>query len=140
MKLFKETNGVVEQVSHPSKSCYAIIGIELGTNNPNDTATPCPSKPDTPTPTISVPTVSSGSVVEKISNNGDFKFHPSPLSLSVNLLFSGSEHLFVKGLEKQPAYMSKKCGNGNQSNLVKLGGLSFPPVPPQCAKHAVDTR
>lgn len=79
------------------------------------------------------------SVTEKIANSVDLKFHrhPSPLSRSVSLPSSG-------GSEKQqpPAAassISKQFGIGNQSsNHFKLGGggLSLPPVAPQCAKPA----
>ncbi|KAK7331207.1 hypothetical protein VNO77_25425 [Canavalia gladiata] len=81
------------------------------------------------------------STAEKIgsANGGDLKFHPSPLSRSVSLPSSGGEHLLVKGAEKQPpSSVSRQLGYGNQ--LVKSGGLSLPPVPPQCAKPAVDMR
>ncbi|KAL5157847.1 Protein ENDOSPERM DEFECTIVE 1 [Glycine soja] len=63
---------------------------------------------------------------------GDLKFrHPSPLSRSVTLPSSGGEN-------KPPASVSKQHGSGNQ--LAKSGGLSLPPVPPQCGKPAVDVR
>ncbi|XP_019424791.1 PREDICTED: protein ENDOSPERM DEFECTIVE 1-like isoform X2 [Lupinus angustifolius] len=95
-----------------------------------------------------LPTVSTRSVVEKIGNmsglsssNGDLKFH-TLLSRSISLpASSGSEHLVVnsvKGSEKQQTFsLSKQCGN--QTNHVKVGGLSLPPVPP-CAKQVNDTR
>ncbi|CAL0309164.1 unnamed protein product [Lupinus luteus] len=94
-----------------------------------------------------LPTVSTRSVVEKIGNrsgltsNGDLKFR-TPLSRSISLPpSSGSEHLVVnsvKGSEKQQGFsLSKQCGN--QTNHVKVGGLSLPPVPP-CAKQVNDTR
>ncbi|CAJ1962805.1 unnamed protein product [Sphenostylis stenocarpa] len=74
------------------------------------------------------------SVGEKIGggNCGDLKFrHPSPLSRSVNLPSSGNEM-------QPPSSVLKQHGNGNQ--LAKSGGLSLPPVPPQCVKPAVDVR
>ncbi|XP_061354206.1 protein ENDOSPERM DEFECTIVE 1-like [Gastrolobium bilobum] len=93
-----------------------------------------------------MPNVSTRSVAEKIGNSGDLKFHgSSPFYRSISLPSSGCEHLLVhsiKGTEKQqPSSFSKQFGN--QSNHVKLGGgggLSLPPVPPQCAKPAVDIR
>ncbi|KAE9591559.1 putative QWRF family protein [Lupinus albus] len=94
-----------------------------------------------------LPTVSTRSVVEKIgyrsglSSSGDLKFR-TPLSRSISFpTSSGSEHLVVnsvKGSEKQQACsLSKQCGN--QTNHVKAGGLSLPPVHP-CAKQVNDTR
>ncbi|KAE9599152.1 hypothetical protein Lal_00044100 [Lupinus albus] len=98
-----------------------------------------------------LPSVSTRSVVEKISNkgsmsnnstsSGELKFH-TPLSRSINLpSHSGSGHLLVhsvKGSEKQQGCsLSKQCGN--QPNHVKVGGLSLPPIPP-CAKQVIDTR
>ncbi|KAK7303477.1 hypothetical protein RJT34_14384 [Clitoria ternatea] len=82
---------------------------------------------------------SSVSMVEKIGsgNCGDLKFHSTSLSRSISL---PCENLLVKGGEKQPpSSVSKQHGNGNQ--LVKSGGgLSLPPVPPQCSKPALDLR
>ncbi|CAL0334523.1 unnamed protein product [Lupinus luteus] len=98
-----------------------------------------------------LPTVSTRSVVEKISNrgtmssnstsSGDMKFH-TPLSRSINLpSHSGSGHLLVhsvKGSEKQQGCsLLKQCGN--QANHVRVGGISLPPIPP-CAKQVMDTR
>ncbi|TKY72312.1 ENDOSPERM DEFECTIVE 1 [Spatholobus suberectus] len=195
VKLFRENNNGHEQVPpHPSKSCSGRIGI--GGGNSNVSATPCVSRPGTPTPSVYVssryrltqqhhhhhrfvngmasaaeklmqasglnqakPSAACSSddsgvncsiqslpelgdrdmllqstVAEKIgsANGGDLKFrHPSPLSRSVNLPSSGGER-------QPPSSVSKQHGNGNQ--LVKSGGLSLPPVPPQCVKPVADAR
>ncbi|RDX83537.1 Protein ENDOSPERM DEFECTIVE 1, partial [Mucuna pruriens] len=81
------------------------------------------------------------SVGEKIGsgNGGELKVrHPSPLLRSVSLSSSGGEQLVMKGSENRAPSVSKQHGNGNL--LVKSGGLSLPPFPPQCVKPAVDLR
>ncbi|KAG5005770.1 hypothetical protein JHK82_023752 [Glycine max] len=65
---------------------------------------------------------------------GDLKFHhPSPLSRSVTLPSSGGEN-------KPPSSVAKQHGSGGNQLTKSGGGLSLPPVPPQCGRPAVDVR
>ncbi|XP_020221443.1 protein ENDOSPERM DEFECTIVE 1 [Cajanus cajan] len=73
-------------------------------------------------------------------NGGELKLrHPSPLSRSVSLPSPGGDLAAKGGSEnKPPCSVSKQHGSGNQ--LVKSGGLSLPPVAPQCVRPGVDAR
>ena len=100
-----------------------------------------------------LPTVSNRLVAEKIGNrgvlsssssnscsNGDLKSYASPFYRSISLSSPSSENLLVhamKGSEKQTPSLPKLYGN--QSNHVKVGVLSLPPVHP-CAKPVAETR
>ncbi|KAF7801293.1 protein ENDOSPERM DEFECTIVE 1-like [Senna tora] len=91
-----------------------------------------------------LPTVSTRSVDEKTGNKGavrtsgdNMKFPTTPLSRSLSLSLSGSEHLLnhsIRGSEKQVPSTVK-----HYTNSVKVGGLCLPPVPP-CPKPGIDTR
>lgn len=74
-------------------------------------------------------------VAEKIGSS-------SSLSRSVSLSSSGIDHLLVKGSETIPASVSKQYSRNvnHSSNFGKLGGLSLPPVVPQCSKPSLETR
>lgn len=92
-----------------------------------------------------LPTVSTRSVDEKTGNKcavvrtsgENMKFPTTPLSRSLNMSSSVSEHLLnhsIRGGEKQVPSLVKQ-----HTNSVKVGGLCLPPVPP-CPKPGADTR
>ncbi|XP_057430686.1 protein ENDOSPERM DEFECTIVE 1-like [Lotus japonicus] len=127
-----QASGMSQSLSKANAAAAASALSQLESNSRDDSAISCSTQ--------SLPELCSENDRDrltlndaaKIGNSGELKSHPSPLSRSVTLPASSSEHLLlVKGSEKQPASVS---------NHVKLGGLSLPPVAPQCARPALDTR